>query len=42
MRRCGLIQIPSSAWIGFLIGTAVEVGLAFAMIAIFIAALFWL
>ena len=26
---------------GFLIGTAVKVGLAFAMIAIFIAALFW-
>jgi uncharacterized protein YqgC (DUF456 family) len=31
-----------AAWIGFLIGTAVKVGLAFAMIAIFIAALFWL
>ena len=30
-----------AAWIGFLIGTAVKVGLAFAMIAIFIAALFW-
>ena len=30
-----------AAWIGFLIGTGVKVGLAFAMIAIFIAALFW-
>ena len=30
-----------AAWIGFLVGTAVKVGLAFAMIAIFIAALFW-
>ena len=30
-----------AAWIGFLIGTAVKVGLAFAMIAIFLAALFW-
>jgi hypothetical protein len=31
-----------AAWIGFLIGTAVKVALAFVMIAIFIAALFWL
>lgn len=31
-----------AAWIGFLIGTAVKVGLAFMMIAIFIAALFWI
>ena len=30
-----------AAWIGFLIGTAVKVALAFVMIAIFIAALFW-
>jgi uncharacterized protein YqgC (DUF456 family) len=30
-----------AAWIGFLIGTAVKVGLAFVMIAIFIAALVW-
>jgi uncharacterized protein len=30
-----------AAWIGFLIGTAVKVALAFAMIAIFLAALFW-
>ncbi len=30
-----------AAWIGFLIGTAVKVGLAFGMIAIFLAALFW-
>jgi uncharacterized protein YqgC (DUF456 family) len=31
-----------AAWIGFLIGTVVKVGLAFMMIAIFIAALFWI
>ena len=30
-----------AAWIGFLLGTAVKVALAFGMIAIFIAALFW-
>ena len=30
-----------AAWIGFLIGTAVKVGLAFAMIAVFLTALFW-
>jgi hypothetical protein len=30
-----------AAWIGFLIGTAVKVALAFFMIAIFLAALFW-
>ncbi len=30
-----------AAWIGFLIGTAVKVALAFMMIAIFMAALFW-
>ena len=30
-----------AAWIGFLVGTAVKVALAFMMIAIFIAALFW-
>jgi uncharacterized protein YqgC (DUF456 family) len=30
-----------AAWIGFLIGTAVKVALAFMMIAIFIVALFW-
>lgn len=30
-----------AAWIGFLIGTAAKVALAFMMIAIFIAALFW-
>ena len=33
--------VGMAAWIGFLIGTAVKVGLAFAMIAIFIAALIW-
>lgn len=30
-----------AAWIGFLIGTAVKVALAFLMIGIFVAALFW-
>lgn len=30
-----------AAWIGFLIGMAVKVGLAFVMVAIFVAALFW-
>jgi len=30
-----------AAWIGFLIGTAVKIGLAFVMIAISIAALLW-
>jgi len=30
-----------AAWMGFLIGTAVKVALAFMMIALFIAALFW-
>ena len=30
-----------AAWIGFLIGTAVKIGLAFVMIAIFIVALLW-
>lgn len=30
-----------AAWIGFLIGTVVKIGLAFVMIAIFIAALLW-
>jgi len=30
-----------AAWLGFLIGTAVKIGLAFVMIAIFVAALLW-
>lgn len=30
-----------AAWIGFLIGTAVKVALAFCMIALFLAAVFW-
>jgi uncharacterized protein YqgC (DUF456 family) len=34
--------VGMAAWIGFLIGTAVKVALAFAMIAIFFVALFWL
>ena len=33
--------VGMAAWIGFLIGTALKVALAFVMIAIFIAALFW-
>jgi hypothetical protein len=32
-------RVGAAAWIGFLVGTAVKVGLAFAMIAIFTAAL---
>jgi uncharacterized protein YqgC (DUF456 family) len=31
-----------AAWIGFLVGTAVKIGLAFSMIAIFLVALFFL
>ena len=34
--------VGMAAWIGFLIGTAVKVGLAFLMIGIFVAALVWL
>lgn len=34
--------VGAAAWIGFLIGTAVKVALAFVMIAIFLVALFWL
>jgi uncharacterized protein YqgC (DUF456 family) len=34
-------QVGTAAWIGFLIGTAVKVALAFSMIAIFLVALFW-
>ena len=30
-----------AAWVGFLIGTAVKVALAFLMVGIFLAALFW-
>jgi uncharacterized protein YqgC (DUF456 family) len=30
-----------AAWIGFLLGTVVKMGLAFSMVAIFLAALFW-
>jgi uncharacterized protein YqgC (DUF456 family) len=37
-RRAGHVGI--AAWIGFAIGTAVKVGIAFAMVAIFLAALF--
>ena len=33
--------VGMAAWIGFLIGTAVKVALAFLMIGIFLAALFW-
>lgn len=38
-RRAGRVGI--GAWIGFLVGTAVKIALAFSMIAIFILALFW-
>ena len=34
-------HVGTAAWIGFLIGTAVKVALAFSMIAIFLVALFW-
>jgi uncharacterized protein YqgC (DUF456 family) len=34
--------VGMAAWIGFLIGTAVKVALAFCMIAIFLGAFFWL
>jgi uncharacterized protein YqgC (DUF456 family) len=33
--------VGAAAWIGFLIGTAVKVALAFLMIALFLVALFW-
>jgi hypothetical protein len=38
MRRAGMAGM--AAWIGFLIGTAVKIGLAFVMIGIFLAAWF--
>jgi uncharacterized protein YqgC (DUF456 family) len=38
LRRAGMAGM--AAWIGFLIGTAVKVGLAFAMVGIFLAAWF--
>jgi uncharacterized protein len=34
-------NVGMAAWIGFLIGTAVKVALAFSMIAIFLMAVFW-
>ena len=34
-------RVGMAAWIGFAIGTAVKIALAFSMIAIFLAALFW-
>lgn len=37
-RRAG--QVGMAAWIGFLIGTAVKIAMAFSMIAIFLLALF--
>jgi uncharacterized protein len=39
LRRAG--RVGMAAWIGFLIGTAVKIGLAFSMIAIFLMAMFW-
>jgi uncharacterized protein len=42
-RRLGrATNVGLAAWIGFLIGTAVKVALAFSMIAIFLVAMFWL
>lgn len=42
-RRLGRAAgVGMAAWIGFLIGTAVKVALAFLMIGIFLVALFWL
>jgi len=38
LKRAGVVGM--AAWIGFLIGTAVKVALAFSMIAIFLAAVF--
>ena len=38
-RRAG--RVGMAAWIGFLIGTAVKVALAFSMVAIFFMAVFW-
>jgi hypothetical protein len=35
-------RVGAAAWIGFIIGTAVKVAMAFSMIAIFLVALFWL
>ena len=35
-------NVGMAAWIGFLIGSAVKIALAFSMIAIFLVALFWL
>ena len=37
-RRAG--QVGLAAWVGFAIGTAVKIAMAFSMIAIFLAALF--
>jgi uncharacterized protein YqgC (DUF456 family) len=34
-------RVGMAAWIGFLVGTGVKIALAFSMIAIFLAALFW-
>jgi uncharacterized protein YqgC (DUF456 family) len=38
LRRAGRAGV--AAWIGFVIGTAVKVGLAFAMVGVFLAAWF--
>jgi uncharacterized protein YqgC (DUF456 family) len=34
-------HVGMAAWVGFFIGTAVKIAMAFSMIAIFLAALFW-
>lgn len=35
-------RVGLAAWVGFVVGTAVKIALAFSMIAIFLAALLWL
>ena len=40
VRRAG--HVGMAAWIGFLIGTAVKIALAFSMIAIFVISRFWI
>lgn len=38
-RRAG--RVGAAAWIGFMVGVAVKIAMAFSMIGIFIVALFW-
>ena len=39
VKRAGRVGL--AAWIGFLVGTAIKIALAFSMIAVFLVALFW-